>query len=86
MTTVSGEALSFYYTLSEAEIKTECMIVLKALFPNQSVPEPDSVISSNWGCEPFARMSYSYVPVGGMSEDYDVMSQEEDKVHFAGEV
>ncbi|XP_019850257.1 PREDICTED: lysine-specific histone demethylase 1B-like [Amphimedon queenslandica] len=87
MMTVSGEALKLYYTLSETEIKDEAISVLKFLFPDQTVQEPVSVLCSRWGNDPFVKMSYSYVCVGGASEDYDVMSEEEGngRIHFAGE-
>ena len=88
MLTVSGEALKLYYTLSETEIKDQAISVLKFLFPDQTVQEPVSVLCSHWGNDPFVKMSYSYVCVGGASEDYDVMSEEEGNgmIHFAGEV
>ena len=88
MTTISGEALEYYYTLSEDEIRTQCMGVLRGLFPDQTVPEPVSVLKTRWGYDEYIGMSYSYVTVGGTSEDYDVISREECSgcVHFAGEV
>ena len=88
MMTVSGEALKLYYALSETEIKDEAISVLKFLFPDQTVQEPVLVLCSHWGRDPFVKMSYSYMCVGGASEDYDVMSEEEGngRIHFAGEV
>lgn len=88
MTTVSGKALDLYYSWTDTEIVKQCMNTLRSLFPNQVVPEPDSYILSHWGYDPNIKMSYSFVCVGGTSEDYNTLSKEEcnGKLHFAGEV
>ena len=88
MTTVSGKALDLYYSWTDTEIVKQCMNTLRSLFPNQVVPEPDSFILSHWGYDSNVKMSYSFVCVGGTSEDYNTLSKEEGngKLHFAGEV
>ena len=87
MTTISGKALEKYNQLTDSEVISECICVLRALFPDQSVPECVSYILSRWGRDPNVMMSYSYVGVGGNGDDYDVMSEEElGAIYFAGEV
>ena len=64
-----------------------CVRTLQLMFPQESVPPPDSYLLSRWGNDPFAQMSYSYVAVGSSGEDYNVMAEEvAGKIFFAGEV
>ena len=88
MTTVSGPALELYRELNEEQVIDKCMIVLRSLFPDQSVPDPVEYRLSHWGDNPNAGMSYSYIAVNGKAEDYFIMSKEEMNglLHFAGEV
>ncbi len=88
MTTVSGPALELYNTLNDDVIINKCMIVIRSLFNDQTIPEPIEYRLSHWANNPFAKMSYSYIPVNGNAQDYDIMSNEEMDgiLHFAGEV
>jgi lysine-specific histone demethylase 1B len=87
VTTVSGQALEYYHTLSDEEVKNECLVILKDMFPERPIEEPLSYIASRWSKSPHIRMSYSYVGVGGAAEDYDIMCRQEmcGRLHFAGE-
>ena len=89
VTTVSGGALDTYYQLTDEQVIVRCMDTLRGLFPNEAVPaHPLEWKVTRWGSNPCAKMSYSYVGVGGRAEDYDVMSEEDmgGALHFAGEV
>ena len=87
MTTVSGEALTEYEQMGDADIVSRCVGVLRHMFPNQHVPDPIGHMVSRWGADPFAQMSYSYAAVGSGGEDYAVLAEEvEDRIFFAGEV
>lgn len=89
MATVSGVAVESYHQLQDHQIIEQCIKTLQLLFPDK-LPLPDLIgySLSRWGRNPYAKMSYSYVSVGGSGRDYDVMSEEEmnGMLHFAGEV
>lgn len=48
-------------------------------------PRPVAVTATRWHDDPFARGSYSVVPVGGSSEAFDALAEPEGRLHFAGE-
>lgn len=52
--------------------------------PN-NVPRPTRALVTRWGCDEFARGSYSYVGLGASAHDYLVMSQRVGSCFFAGE-
>lgn len=87
VTIVSGEAVLQYQQMTDSQIVGLCIRTLQSMFPGENVPQPEGAAVSRWGAEPYAQMSYSYVPVGSSGEDYDVLAEEvEGKIHFAGEV
>ncbi len=61
------------------------MRILRTVF-GERVPEPTEVAVTRWHTDPFAIGSYSYVPVGGSSDDFEVLSRPVgDRLFFAGE-
>jgi monoamine oxidase len=52
----------------------------------KSIPDPEIVLRTAWSSDPFTHGSYSFIPVGGRGEDYEVLAQPvSDRVLFAGE-
>ncbi|KAF8072835.1 LDL3 [Scenedesmus sp. PABB004] len=82
---VSGEAARAAEGESEAELRDHVMQALRRVF-GASVPEPEAVHVTRWGCEEFSRGSYSYVAVGASGADYYLLSRPvASRVLFAGE-
>ena len=51
-----------------------------------SVPEPTRAAVVRWSADPFARGSYSYVPIGARESDRDVLAAPVgDRLFFCGE-
>jgi len=58
---------------------------LKAIFGN-NIPQPERVISSRWTSEPHIHGAFSFVPLGGTSDEYEVLAESvADRIFFAGE-
>lgn len=55
--------------------------VLRAL----GAPPPVACVATRWHDDPFALGSYSVVPPGGTSEDFDALAAPAGRLHFAGE-
>lgn len=54
--------------------------------PSATVPRPSAILRSNWQGDPFARGSYSYLPVGAAPEHREALAESLDgKLYFAGE-
>jgi lysine-specific histone demethylase 1 len=49
------------------------------------VPDPVGSLVTRWAADPFARCSYSNVPVGATFDDYDALAEPAGDLHFAGE-
>jgi monoamine oxidase len=51
-----------------------------------TVPEPEAVVQTRWGSDPYSYGSYSYISVGAKTEYYDTLARPIDnRVFFAGE-
>ena len=67
------------------EVVEEVMRDLRGMF-GSSIGDPSSATFTRWSADPFARGSYSHVPPGGSTKDYEEMAQPvEDRLFFAGE-
>ncbi|HNH06902.1 MAG TPA: FAD-dependent oxidoreductase, partial [Leptospiraceae bacterium] len=61
------------------------MKVLRKLF-DKDAPDPDEILRTNWGKDEFSYGSYSHIPPGAESEDYDAIAEPvNDVLFFAGE-
>lgn len=71
--------------LSDAEIVAGAMQTLRVMF-GDDIPEPDGVLITRWGKDPFALGAYSHVPPFASGEDHDALAEPVDDVlFFAGE-
>ncbi|KAK3087785.1 hypothetical protein FSP39_010562 [Pinctada imbricata] len=86
MTHLTVDCVESFRQKTDDDIVATCVDLLKSLFPDQTVSKPSQYIVTRWCCDKFARMSYSYIPVGVSGEAYDHIEQElDDKLYFAGE-
>jgi polyamine oxidase len=69
----------------DAAVVQRGLAALRAMF-GPGVPEPVSFLISRWLLDPFARGSYSHLPVGASPDAFDVLAEPvEDRLFFAGE-
>lgn len=70
--------------LSDDEVAASAVAVLRRHF--RRTPEPEEVLVTRWRDDPFARGSYSFVPVGARLSDLRVLGEPAGpRLHFAGE-
>jgi len=80
----SGSVAWNLETKSDDEIKAEMLAVIKAAFDAE--PTVVDMVITRWGQDPFARGSYSYVPVGGSAKARNVLAKPvSDQLYLAGE-
>lgn len=77
-----GEQLE---TLSDQATIASAMKVLRTIY-GATIPDPTGVRITRWKSDAFARGSYSHVPPGASSKDYDALAASVDgRLFFAGE-
>jgi monoamine oxidase len=71
--------------LSDDEIVTGAMAALRVMF-GDDIPEPDGMLVTRWGKDPFAFGAYSHIPPFASGDDYDALAEPVgDALFFAGE-
>lgn len=71
--------------LPDIEVVGRVMGVLRGMF-GRGVPDPLGHVVARWAADPFARGSYSHLPPGATSRDYDALAEPVgDRLFFAGE-
>ncbi len=70
---------------SEEETKEEVLLVLRAMFGAENVPEPTAFMYPRWTLEPWAYGSYSSWPPGTTLEMHQNLRANVGRLHFAGE-
>jgi monoamine oxidase len=78
-----GEAATQALRMSNDEIANETFAVLRGAY--RDATRPLRVTTTTWEDDPYARGSYSIVPVGGSLEMYDDLAKPQGRVYFAGE-
>ncbi len=67
-------------------IKRQVTEVLRKMYPNKTIPEPEKIVRTKWAEDPLSRGSYSFIGVGGSLSDIDELAKPIDnKLFFAGE-
>ena len=80
-----GSFASSLELISETEVGERVMKLLRKLYGN-SVPNPESVLRTKWGTDPFAFGSYSTVPVGSKGNYRSILAAPiGQRLFFAGE-
>ncbi len=71
--------------LSDEEIQAGAMNTLRLIFGDE-IPEPEGMLVTRWGKDPFAFGAYSHIPPFASGDDYEVLAEPVDEVlFFAGE-
>ena len=72
-------------TWPDEKIISSIMQVLRTIY-GKDIPEPSSYVITRWYQDPYARGSYSYLPVGAKVKDYAEISKPVmNRLFFAGE-
>lgn len=80
-----GERAKQLEKFSDSELIKKTMRNFRTFYGND-LPEPVSWINTRWSSDPFSYGSYSYLPVGASSEDYDFLATPfNNQLFFAGE-
>ena len=70
---------------SEDDTRQQVLVVLRAMFGAEKVPEPTAFLHTQWGDEPWARGSYSNWPPGLTLEMHQNLRAKVGRMWFAGE-
>lgn len=71
--------------LSDDEIRAGAMKTLRVMF-GDDIPEPEGMLVTRWGKDPFAFGAYSHIPPFASGDDYDALfAPVDDVLFFAGE-
>lgn len=71
--------------LSDDDIVAGAMRTLRLMF-GDDIPEPEGVLITRWGKDPFSFGAYSHIPPFASGDDYDALAEPVDDVlFFAGE-
>jgi monoamine oxidase len=71
--------------LGDEEIRAGAMATLRVMF-GDDIPEPEGMLVTRWGKDPFAFGAYSHIPPFASGDDYDALfAPVDDVLFFAGE-
>lgn len=71
--------------LSDDEVRAGAMKTLRVMF-GDDIPEPEGILVTRWGKDPFAFGAYSHIPPFASGDDYDALfAPVDDVLFFAGE-
>jgi monoamine oxidase len=71
--------------MSDEQIVEKAMEMLRVLY-GENIPDPDGVLITRWGQDPFALGSYSSIYLGAAPEDREALAESvENVLFFAGE-
>jgi monoamine oxidase len=71
--------------LSDGEIRAGAMKALRVMF-GEEIPEPNGMLVTRWGKDPFSFGAYSHVPPFASGEDHDALAEPVgNALFFAGE-
>ncbi|KAF7980394.1 hypothetical protein HWV62_38194 [Athelia sp. TMB] len=84
--TVTGDYSERIEAFPDAEIQTEVMSVLRSMYPNITIPEPEAFMFPRWSSDPLYRGSYSNWPSSFYSDHHENLRATVDqRLWFAGE-
>lgn len=81
----TGEFAHRLDIMPDEQVIAQATAVLKTMY-GADIPDPTSWLLTDWGQDPFAYGSYSYLPIGTKGKDYDRLAKPvDDCLFFAGE-
>ncbi|KAI0328841.1 amine oxidase [Cubamyces sp. BRFM 1775] len=84
--TVTGEFSRRIESMTDPAVQTEILSVLRAMFPNTTIPDPLDFFFQRWYRDPLFRGSYSNWPANFLSEHQTNMrANVDERLWFAGE-
>ncbi|KAI0655782.1 amine oxidase [Cubamyces menziesii] len=84
--TVTGEFSRRIESMTDSAVQTEILSVLRAMYPNTTIPDPLDFYFQRWYRDPFFRGSYSNWPANFLSEHQTNMrANVDERLWFAGE-
>lgn len=84
--TVQGDFSKRIESLPDSEVQSEVLGVLRAMFPNTTIPDPLDFHFPRWNANPLYRGSYSNWPPSFFSQHHqNLRATVEDRLWFAGE-
>ncbi|KAI0032339.1 amine oxidase, partial [Vararia minispora EC-137] len=84
--TVTGDYSKRIEALPDDKVKEEVLSVLRAMYPNETVPEPDAFYFYRWNSDPLYRGSYSNWPASLVTAHHtNLRAPVGDRLWFAGE-
>ena len=84
LTFTYGDYSTVAEALTDAEVQDEVMAHLREIYPG--APDPVTFQRTRWGSDAFALGSYTFVPKGGTSADFDALAAPAgERLFFAGE-
>jgi len=83
--TVTGDYSERIESLSDDQVKSEVMSVVRTMFPNVAVPEPTAFFFPRWYSDPLYRGSYSNWPASFVAQHHTNFRASLGRLWFAGE-
>jgi len=83
--TVTGDYSERIESLSDDQVKSEVMDVVRAMFPKVAVPEPTGFFFPRWYSDPLYRGSYSNWPASFVAQHHTNLRASLGRLWFAGE-
>ncbi|KAJ7614908.1 amine oxidase [Roridomyces roridus] len=83
--TVTGDYSEAIESLTNAQIQTELLSVLSAMFPNTTIPTPTAFFFPRWFSDPLYRGSYSNWPASFVSPHHLNLRANLGRLWFSGE-
>ncbi|KAI0047037.1 amine oxidase [Auriscalpium vulgare] len=84
--TVTGDFAKRVESLSDEVVKSEVLAVMRSMYPNTTIPEPDAFYFPRWNSDPLYRGSYSNWPASLVREHHlNLRATVDKRLWFAGE-
>ncbi|EIM90264.1 amine oxidase [Stereum hirsutum FP-91666 SS1] len=84
--TVTGHFAKRIERYSDEQVKEEVLEVLRSMYPNETIPEPDAFYLPRWNSDPLYRGSFSNWPASLVTGHHlNLRATVEDRLWFAGE-
>ncbi|KAI0003380.1 amine oxidase [Russula compacta] len=84
--TVTGDFSKRIESLSDEIVKAEVLAVLRSMYPNTTIPEPDAFYFPRWHSDPLYRGSYSNWPSSFLKDHHtNLRATVERRLWFGGE-